>query len=444
MKPQSLLFLLLFLLINLVSVYASPTVLTLLNEKNEFSSGNTVQFYVNLTQDPVRPLTASSIYLGNAQIIKVSSIITKLGNNSYFVYFNLPKLDNGKYNINVRLAYNVDNILQEIVSIIPIEIINRDKQMYISPGIIVVDIDESSYYQIALYNGGPNQTEVNLSVSGLNLRLSRSSIPLPQGFNKYFYVYFNKTNIRQLNQRIIIDYVTILYLGKEFRIPVYILNKIPEVIAVENKTVEEKSIAENKTAIKQKGIDFVVSSKEFDEVLATEDTRAGNIAFKNFLDKSLTNIKFSVTGNIREIVRLNITSIPVLQGNETAKQYVWINEYKNATEGLYEGNITLTTKEGYSATFFVRVNMVGKGKVEIEDKESETKTTDLIPSNGLLEEKYGFGNLTSGEKGEPEEKADNSLAIFLVFLFFVVIFIIIYKVQTKKKSSKDYIGNIKR
>ncbi|MBI2673153.1 hypothetical protein HYX19_02735 [Candidatus Woesearchaeota archaeon] len=444
MKSQRFLFLLLFLLINLAYAYASPTVLTLLNEKNEFSSGNTVQFYVNLTLDPVRPLIASDIYLSNAQIIKVSSIITKLGNNSYFIYFNLPKLDNGKYNINVRLAYNRDNILQEIVSIIPIAIINQDKQMYLSPGIIVVDIDESSYYQVALYNSGPNQTEVNLSVGGLNLRLSRSSIPLPSGFNKYFYVYFNKTNIRQLNQRVVIDYVTISYLDKEFRIPVYILNKIPEVISMENKTAVEKSIVENKTEIKQKGIDFVVSSKEFDEVLAADDTRAGNIAFKNFLDKPLANIKFSVTGNIRTIVRLNITSMPVLLGNETAKQYIWINEYKNATEGLYEGNITLTTKEGHSAVFFVRVNVAGNGKVEIGDKRSETKSTDLIPSNGLLEEKYGFGNLTSGEKGEPEEKTDNTLAIFFVFIFFVVVFIIIYKMQTKKKSNKDYIGDIKR
>ncbi|GEM_PF-3563690 len=434
-----ILFVTLLILFNVLPIYALPIALSLLNPSNEFSSGNTVQFFINLNQDPVRPLSPADIYLNNAKIIKVSSIIVNLSKNSYFVYFDIPKLDDGKYNINVRLSYNIDNVLQELVSVLPINIVNNDKRMYLKPGIIKINIDETSYYQVALHNSGFNQTEANLSVSSINLRLSRNSIPLPQSFNKYFYVYFNKTNIKQLNQPLIIDYVFISYLDKKFMIPVYITNKVPEVTPIEG----EKSKAPIKNISAEEkivGLDFLTNTKKLDEIIAVNEIREGSLSIKNFLDRPLNNVRFELTGNLKNIVRLNVTSLPSLKPNETFKQYIWINEHKNATEGGYNGELRLLTQEGYNTTFLMKFNVFSK-KEEKEEK-VERKSDELIPKDVPLEEKYGFGSKPQ-EAVNTEGKINSKLIITLIFLFFVLLFILFYRFKSKKPKN-TYIGDIKR
>ncbi len=434
-----ILFVTLLILFNVLPIYALPIALSLLNPSNEFSSGNTVQFFINLNQDPVRPLSPADIYLNNAKIIKVSSIIVNLSKNSYFVYFDIPKLDDGKYNINVRLSYNIDNVLQELVSVLPINIVNNDKRMYLKPGIIKINIDETSYYQVALHNSGFNQTEANLSVSSINLRLSRNSIPLPQSFNKYFYVYFNKTNIKQLNQPLIIDYVFISYLDKKFMIPVYITNKVPEVTPIEG----EKSKAPIKNISAEEkivGLDFLTNTKKLDEIIAVNEIREGSLSIKNFLDRPLNNVRFELTGNLKNIVRLNVTSLPSLKPNETFKQYIWINEHKNATEGGYNGELRLLTQEGYNTTFLMKFNVFSK-KEEKEEK-VERKSDELIQKDVPLEEKYGFGSKPQ-EAVNTEGKINSKLIITLIFLFFVLLFILFYRFKSKKPKN-TYIGDIKR
>ena len=167
-------------------------------------------------------------------------------------------------------------------------------------------------------------------------------------------------------------------------IPVHIYKKIPEVLPIENETPSNKTtISDNMTIVKIEnviGIDFLVDNKEFDEILAVNEVKEGNVAFKNFLDKSLNNIKFELTGNLKEIVRLNMTSMTSLKANTTAKQYVWINENKNAKEGEYKGKILLTTKEGYNSTFVMKIVHASPGfGVALNEKQ----TTDFLTKSKL-------------------------------------------------------------
>jgi hypothetical protein len=329
---KKILILLLFLM---PIVYAQDIKIDL--AKNNYNLYETLQADIVFNLSLTEKITASNFGLIDKynETIPISIFLEKLSNNNYYVYFNIPKLNSDTYYFMIKDIKYLDNILK-ITSKKNEFYLNNLSSVSIFPGIF----NNKTSGNLKIINNG---YEKNITLTADKIGLSEKII-LKNDFN--INLNFPK-NIEDFNIRL--DYENNYYL-----IPVYTYK---EQIKINNFNLENKTISKNENKSEEtinkkelNGSIILLNStygtnfnSKFD--LKKESIVRGHFYIKNNLNYDIKNVELSLTGNIRNIIKLYSPFIPIIGQNETVIQYIKINENQNPDKLEYKGKIEIKSNK---------------------------------------------------------------------------------------------------
>lgn len=405
---------LIIFLLNLILVSAQIK-LSLL--KQNYSPGETFQAEIILEKSPVKELTGNDILLNNN---KISPILLQINKNHYFVYFNLPYLQQGNHSFSVNLLYNIDNSLKEITETKIFIVDNNTEIVTIKPGVILINKNEKDpFYKIFVQS--QDSFEVSISESEEFIYSSRDTLTTSE--SSYFFLYTITDKITKDKTSLFLNYD-----NKSYEIPIFVKEEI----------IEEQP---------EKTIGFITDLSYLNRTINQDEVISGTITLKNYLNKSLSNIKFSLTGNLKKIIKINETSFDKLDAFQSRDQYLIINQNKNAL-GYYEGNL-IATSGNYKAEFPIYITIKEKETIEEEfiEEPEEFIEEEEEPLEEVTEEEFeiSFFNISSEEE-IIEEKKVSGIKVYIVVILIIIILLYIYnKIRKKKvKTFDDYLSSIKK
>src|SRR3989344_1320395 len=345
--------------------------------------------FINLTlADKITASNFALINKGN-ETIPVSIFLEEISKNHFFVYFNIPKLDNGTYYFLVKDIKYTDNILKKT---------SKSKEFYLDK------VDSFSIYP-GIFNR-LNSTILRMTNYGnpINITLSAEEINLSKDFllNDIFSIALDiQKDTNDFSLRI--DYGNEHYL-----IPVITYKQI-------NNTEEEvKPIIIVKP---QKNAIILLNSTFGDYfnkklTLKKYSSPKGPFYVKNEGNYKINNVRFELTDNLNEIARLNFTYISEIQPNETVTQYIWLNENQSPVKEKYSGNIEVTYNDDKIIL-----------PLEITFLEEKLNPENITKDEIIINKTFTNKTESSTIK---EEKQDKNPVILFTSLIIIILIIFIY------------------
>ncbi|MDD5587705.1 MAG: hypothetical protein PHD81_01190 [Candidatus Nanoarchaeia archaeon] len=410
-------------------------------ERNIYSTDETVLIKLQFENAPSSSIGVSdlSLYDNEDRNIAAPFYIVKFTPNLYYIYFKIPNtFDAPSYKFKLReYTYLENGLLKSSTEAINFNLKFREEPIIsIEPAALNLNLDSSTSFNLNIKNNGKNSTNITLQFKEGNGTLNYNNFILNSGMLKQVSVSFTEPGYKTLN---------IKYNNKEYNLPILTTKK--EIVVVNKTIIPVKSnitIPANKTNIitaiikpvinftntfliektPENAIQFVDSISKINFSLAKEETRRGELRFKNTFTKNITNIKFYVTGNLQDIVKLNTSNFDVIIPGEIKKQYVRINEDKSLYRN-YEGAIILEY-ENTKLQIPVYVYFY-------KEPEGTTNKTTIIPKNEDI-----FANKSEiSYKTETQLNTGRVLALLGIFFVVAVSFIIYYKARKAKKQKKS-------
>ena len=404
-------FLLIFLLI-LPLTYAQEITLNI--PRDNYTIKETLQADVTINVNPINEIKTSNFILldENGVKIPIALFIDKLSNDHYFIYFNIPELQPGYYKFLVDDIRYINKTLKQV---------SQDKIIYIDNSTISLSINPGIILQETILEFRNNGIPIKINIT------SPSFTNLPRELDLYDFKRYNiKFPLGSYDSEIKLDYADKSYI-------------IKLLVPYKEESLENFEEEINQTQVitlqEEENIIFLNSTlgTRFPGKIIIEKISSPNNPFyvKNNLDLKLTNLKFSLTGNLNQIIRLNLTNVDHIDKDEIIKQYIWVNENRNSTSKNYNGYITIMSDEGYSNKLYLNIDI----------KEEKIKETIKIENKTL-------SNLTNNQSINKSQEKNNTLlnTSFLLILIIIVSMIIYFIKKSKKKtkSFEEYTSKLKR
>ncbi len=390
-------------------VYAQDILITPL--KSVYHPGETFQAEINLTFDPLDKLESYYIeFLDNSnQTAPIGSILREITKNYYFLYTDLPsELQPGKYKLKVKNVKFISNsALMEISrqKEFNIEVDNSLPIISFSPSYAILNKD----FNLDLKNKALIEANISISMSDDFLIPSRYEIIIPQASSRRLFI-----NVKEFPKEDTRADIILSYLGLEYKIPIFYFAKEEKIT---NITKEENITTEPIT----NAIIFLTNINQLNRTLKQDIQLSGPLEFKNTHIANLYDLNFILTGNIAEVIKLNITSLDILEPNQTKTQFIWVNQDKNSTPGYYSGELILTTKENISTSLPIFINILEK-EVTIEEQPTEELNLTEEPKEKIIQE-------------PKKEKIKTSRIILLILVIVIILLIILYLYLKNRQST---------
>ncbi|MEK6907490.1 MAG: hypothetical protein AABW45_03095 [Nanoarchaeota archaeon] len=387
----------LILLLFLLPIVNAQDITISLSKDNYFQQETLqAEVFINLTL--AEEITASNFGLIDKEnkTIPIPLFLEEISNNHYFIYFNVPKLNNGTYFFLVKDVKYTDTTLKKI---------SKSQEFYLnnisSISILPAILNRVNSTNLKIMNHG---SLINVTIKASEINLNKNLL-LQNEFNTNLEI---PKNIDNFNIRI--DYGDRFYL-------------IP-VIPYQETFNEIRSLIIPKNAFIL--LNSTLGNYFNNKITLTKDSSPnGPFYIKNTLNLPIDNIEFNLTGNLNEIARLNLNHIDEIKANEALEQYIWINENQNPSKLKYSGNIEVR-RNGELLAFI---------PLEIEFEFIEIK----IEGNLTKENKMNFNKTTNFTKEQPVgEEQNKNLIIFFVLLILIVIIVLFYFIFKKQKGKDDY------
>ena len=398
-------YLILFALL-LPSVFAQEINSNLYQEV--YQPGETLQLEFAVKDLAAEPTTANIKLLNSLNNeVKVAPFLLKIEQN-YFIYFDLPdNLEDGSYKVVInKLKIYSEKVLKEVNHEINFNISKKTSIVSINPAILILNKD-SKELQVQLNNKGP-LVAVELSTSDfINHPYTKSEQLTGLGQRK-FYFYADLKNI-DYNTK---GYINVSYSNESYTIPVFVITSSSEPIHA---------------------FEFITELTSLSKTLNKKEELSGSLGIRNRLNEDLKEVYFELTGNLNEIIKLNITYLPLLEAQSIINERFEINKDKNTSGESYIGNFIVKSGQ-YSSYFPIYIQFL-----EEQEPPKEVKTTK---EQSKEHELFTLPPPTPVST-EPESK----LGLYLTILVLLIVAAIIYKLSRKekqKKSFKEYLSTIKR
>lgn len=387
------------LLINLV--YADNFEINTL--RNSYAGKDSVQVMIINNLSLVNDISFSNIKLyDNETRIPLALNLYKT-DYGYFVFFDLPNLENGSYKFVVDLKYVKEGVLinENFSKDIIVEDINSSLSVY--PMFVNLDVEywERPKLTFKLRN---NLNDVNVSVTGNNFIKPRfSNIKLKKG-EEYNLIVDIDQSIEgfDLKGNLVLDY------GYKYEIPIYLHKRLKNVL------IENKTIVREEAVIIKEGLRFLDATM-VNRTLKSDTVLEGSLKFKNFANVTLHGLSFNLTNGIDKIIRLEYKGLDYINSDEEKYIVLFVNEGKNLSKS-YKGSLVVMTKEGVSGEFPMYLNYQEEFPVIIKE-----------------EENFTF-NYTYPKK---EEKKKSNLFLYVIIIIFTGILLIVVAYVYKKGKSKS-------
>ncbi len=438
-------------------------------ERDTYSEYESVQFWVYseilLTPENVKLIC-------NETKIDIGLLIFHLKNNTYFLSFELPELEESDCSIVISYKKRINATLKTFSFYKNFTIKNEEPYLCIKPSIVFVTEDTKTF-AIKLSNKGLNKTEVKPKSNEDAIRPFRESLiiePL-SSLNVYFSVDVKNITVKETS-------VILNYGNKFYEIPVIIKKEEKEAPTCNDgiKNQGERGVDCGgpceaiddccNNGVKDEGeegvdcggvcgpceivekefkLKFLMKNKSLSKRAPVNKIFIGEIKFKNDGEYPINQISIKLDGNLNEIVKIDKKTINVLQPYETTSLNIVVNEDKNAIPGkLYYGNLIVSSKEGRIEfpMSFLFTNVAE----EVKNK------TELVELNISKEKEVVIVNYTETKTPKEElreEKKKKILRTIVVVIILLVVFLVILFIRAKAKKPKllkieEYVEKIKK
>ncbi len=396
--------LLLFALL-LPSVFAQEITSNLYQDV--YQPGETLQLEFTVKDLAAEPSTANiKLFDFSDNEIKVAPFLIKTDQN-YFVYFDLPEnLQDGSYKVVLnKLKIDSANFLKEVNHEINFNLTKKTSVVSINPAVFIINKD--SELQIQLNNKGP-LVAVELTSSDFIKHPYTKSEQLTGLSSRKFYFDADLEGIIYNTK----GYININYSNESYTIPVFVITGSSEPLPA---------------------FEFITELTSLSKTLNKKEELSGGLGIRNVLNEDLKDVYFELTSNLNEIIKLNITHLPLLKSQSIINEFFEINKDKNPKLDSYTGNFIVKSGK-YSASFPIYIKFIADSEIPkevepIKETEKEQELFSLPPPVPV------------------STKQESKSGLYLIILVLLIVAAIIYKLSRKekqKKSFKEYLSGIKR
>ncbi|MDP4012789.1 MAG: hypothetical protein Q8R00_04260 [Candidatus Nanoarchaeia archaeon] len=395
----------------LCSTFVNANLIILVTSSDIYLSEETVQLEIFVQNPEVQP-TASNIRLLDLEdnLIKVAPLFNKIESNHYYAYFDLPKLNEGNYKIQLYgLKFKVDNVLKEISEELIINVTKGTPTLSIKPGFFSLE-NKPKELELQLITKD-EKVEVNFETAdSLKHPYSQKETVIKESSRKFF---FQFTPLGQTyNSKI---YINLSYSNESYSIPIFVITGLEK--------IETKETFE-----------FLSEVQKISKTLDKSQEISGTLGIKNILNETLNNIRFELSDELKEIIILNLTEKDSLQPSEIINILFIINKNKNPSKLKYVGDFKVISGSN-SKSFPIEIGFneevpetINKS---VESQKETPKELELFKLPPPI---------------QVEKKQESKLGLYLVIIITILFAYIIYKLtrkQKQKKSFKEYITKIK-
>ncbi len=414
MKPTKLL-LALILLISISSACAEEIKL----EKSVYWLGETVQAEITMQDFSLSKL---SLLDNKSSKVPVGFITQKLADNDY-AYFNLPTdLKPGKYYLTAKDQRIINGVLTDFTLSTELTVI-QELGISVDPAIVTLDPLKNEL-KISLHNYAGKTITANISTTSDKLVPARADLQIEPATTRNAFISYDYASV-PAGQSIIIAYQ-----NRTYTIKVLTAETQTETIEPTTETPESQSATTEEIKFQARGV-----NKEISRYTSLSDP----LTVKNTVKKELHKVEFATTGNLAEIVLLKIQSIERLDPESQIDQYIWANRDKNSKPGIYEGDLKITSQEGYSDAIHLKIAIQ-----ELTLIEEQNATKPNLP----LFNKTSLKVLINETQIKEEPNVRKNVTIALIMLAIVSVIGIIISIKLRKKTRvmrfNEYVRSVKK
>lgn len=394
-----------FLCLMLVFIFACVSVVSA--EGIEFYQdgyvpGETMQFSV-----PGETVYASRIFLYNASNVEIKGIspLVQVIRGDSYVSMNVPDdLVNGTYTLK---ADGMETTF---------DIIDVNDALQFKPAFVVLDKNDDRFTIVIKNVLRHNTLLANSSTDSLRPYKVMKVLDAKDTLNLYVdYIYENLSEDAQL----------FLFMGeRSYTIPVFYPGAEAADVVPEEEVVAEQPVVAQPVEEEAPALVFLVSTTQVEKTLAVDQTLEDTLSVQNQLNVPLSNLSFSLTGDIGDIVSLNETTLDSLDAGETFTVHLTVNERKDAVPGTYEGNL-LFGNDAYSASLPFSLTVE-----EAALAEEETEVVTIEP----LQKEEGEGTNTVLVVG----------LVIIALLAFLIVLVVLKLRQRPEKRFRQYIEETRK
>jgi hypothetical protein len=396
--------------------------------KDTYIAGETVQAYVNKTDFSLSKLQFVD---SGGDKINVGFLTYDFGDDSYFVYFDLPStLSSGTFKLQYKVRGWVDGLLTDIIDEDAFTIIAGTSAISMKPAILTLKENDNTF-SIKLTNHGTVAADVNVSSADNAIIPARKSINVPAGEVRTVFADYDFDSVKG---------DTALGLGygsRSFSIPI-----IKPSVETLNRTVPA-----NKTpVVLQPALKFVPDLNNVSHKVAVDTVINGSFGIMNTLSTPIHNVTLSTTASLAGLVDFNVSSFSVIKPKEKKYVYIWINRFRSASAGSYSGSIVVGSAEASQLKMGLDL-----GFEEVEVVVLGNKTPIITVPSGLnvsdIDENLTVDvdvNVTLGEKGGEGNYGTAAIIVVVVIILIIGYFVYRLRPQPLQKRFDAYVGQFKR
>ncbi len=378
-----------FFLILLLPIANAAEIITY---KNAYYNQETISGFINLEDLENKEITTSDLGLYNKDNERenIALSLIRLDLNNYVYYFNLPNnLELGEYSISIKNFISSENNKLTYKNISTnFNLKSSNYSISVDPGIIVVDnINDQNLFELQLFN---NMKKTNITIKSTDFaRISNYFLEIENKSSLTIQILLNKDYDYK---DMVNGHVNISYVNGEYAIPIYVRTYNTNQQKIKIEPIEKQSYI-NITIFKNESIN-------------------GPIRFKNTGNSFTGQIGFLLTGNINDVIQLELLTYPGLQTNQTLIQNLYINNNKDAAPGNYSGLLVLKY-DNRSLDFPIYIT-IASSEIQLISNNTESKNETII------------------ETPVPKYKNSKPLVIGLIVAALIVLSIIVLKKKNKK------------
>ena len=381
--------------------------------KQEYSPKETFQAELNF-EDLVEEIKSSDIVILNSasQPTNVGILLTKITKKRYFVYFDIPEIAEGNYFLAVKnVKYLENGILKKENFIKEFQIEKDGTLISIKPPYTIFIPEEKNFFKIDIKNNGNNVTNIRILEESNATNLFNNNLTIAKNSEDSFYFNLIPEKIQdrdKLNIRLTYD-------KKIFFIPIFILKEHEK----ENLlfyTVEEQ---------KKTYLDSYKAEIPFGNYAES------SLFLENNLNKKLVNLTFSLTEDIKDMVKLGFYNIELLETNKSLELTFFINQNRNKEKGIYAGNLIIQNNE-INKIFPVKINIIESQLYQ--QPQQQTPALNLTQAETQLPQEIEQQEINRiMKKAEKlDKKTISYISIAAVILLFLFIYVLLY-IKTGRK-----------
>lgn len=374
--------------------------------KDAYSVGETLQAEILIDGKLEEDLTVSNVKLDcSGNFIDVAPSLFKIEEDHYYSYFDLGgRLGNCSFVLKDILYYE-SGFLERDSFEKNFELTGFNGSVItVSPaGARISDFSTEGSFEVYLEN--PYSLEsinVSLGSSAEFIDLSEDSLLISSGGFKSFNVYISELLVQE-NKK---EEITLSYDGKDIILPIWIF-------------YGGSVTLENESSVDSPLLEFVMDVDSINVSLNRSNDLKGYIAIKNS-GSDLSLIRFELTGNLGEVIDLQTSEMDSFDSGDLFKQYLFVNQNKDAMPGNYSGSLRVV----YGAGLIEYPIFISVADLRIEEE-----TNGISDHMEVIDFEENYFN-------------QNGIGVWwFVLAFFVILALVIYFLY--KRKNKKPIGYLK-